>query len=160
MLPIFQNACTPISPEDAALTKFANAFSREIENQYGFKAFGVGGSIPVKIEYIDLSFYGKYSADVEQARKIVIPITLKFIQRMNEDEDLMKYLANSPASLKNIGLSIRFTESSNDPFVFVNVTGSRNLVTYSKYNEEHTVLVNLHRETFDEAERIVLQSSL
>lgn len=114
--------------------------------------------MPVKIEDIRLCFMANYPTNIDQARKIVVPITLKFIQRMNEDKNLMKYLANSPASLKNIDLVISFKETFPGSLESVMITGSRNLVAYKKFNEERTKMIDLHRETFDEAVQILRQN--
>lgn len=113
--------------------------------------------MPVKIESIDLSFQATYPANVEEARRLAVPIALKLIQRMNEGSNLMKYLANSPASLKNVVLVIGFKESFAGALDSIIIIGSKNLVSYKKYNEVGTRLVNLHRETFDEALSIVQQ---
>lgn len=67
----------------------------------------------------------------------------------------MKYLANSPASLSNVDLSINFKCNFTGCLKSVLIIGSRNKVVYSKDNDAQTMLVDLHRETFDEAERIV-----
>ena len=158
MISIFQSACTPIGQENAAFGKFTNAFSSEVEREYGFQTFGVGASMPDKIYEIKLCFMANYPADVEQARKITIPLTLKFIQRMNQDENLMKYMANSPASLKNVNLTVAFKENFPGCLQSVMIIGSRNLVVYNKHNQSGIGLDDLHEETFDEAVNILHQS--
>lgn len=159
MIPFFQSACTPIGPENEAFGSFTNAFSREIEREYGFQTFGVGASMPGKIYDIRLCFMANYPADVDQARKITVPLTLKFIQRMNEDENLMKYMANTPASLKNVNLTVAFKENFSGCLQSVMIIGSRNLVVYNKHNESGTALDDLHEETFYEAVNILRQST-
>lgn len=83
-------SCTPIGPENEAFGKFTNAFSKEIECEYGFQTFGVGASMPDKINDIRLCFMANYPADEDQARKITVPITLKFIQRMMDLSKLVR----------------------------------------------------------------------
>lgn len=89
----------------------------------------------------------------------MVTITNLFIQRMNEDENLKKYLVNNPASLTNVDLTLGFNDNAQNPLNSIMVIGSKNLVVYNKYNETRTVLLDLHEETFDESERIVRQNS-
>ena len=156
---VFQSACTVAnSPDSQALQKFQASFVKEIQCQYGFEAYSSGASIPVNIEWIGLSFYAGHSASIDEGRKLVVSITNRFIHRMNEDENVLKYLSNPPASLRNVDLTIRFDENSQSPLQSIMIIGSKNLVVYNKYDEKRR-LVDLHRETFDEAERIVEQET-
>lgn len=159
LLSLIQSSWTPVSSGTEALGRFSSSLSKEIEKNYGLLTTASGVSFPVKIKWIHLSFSSPCPISVEEGRKLMVSITNLFIQRMNEDENLKKYLANNPASLTNVDLTLGFKDNVQNPLNSIMVTGSKNLVTYNKYNDEHTMLIDLHRETFDEAEKIVRENS-
>ena len=158
---VFQSACTAAnSPGNAALRKFSNSFSKEVEKNYGLRTSAIGASFPTKIKWIHLGFDSPQTMSIEDGRKMIVSITNLFIQRMNEDEDLLKYLVNNLASLTNVDLTLGFKDNAQNPLNSIMVIGSKNLVVYNKYNKDRTILLDLHEETFDEAKRIVHQESL
>lgn len=157
---IMLSSCeAPVSPGSAALAKFSNSFSQEVEKNFGLQTVASGVSFPKKINWIHLSFSSRNSISIEEGRRLAVLIANLFIQRMNEDENLKQYLANNPASLTNVDLTLGFKDDVQNPINAIMITGSRNLVTYNIHNDEYTMLIDLHRETFDEAERIVQQES-
>lgn len=159
LLSIFHSSCSQASPGVEAVGKFSNSFSKEIEKSYGLRTIASGVSFPVKIKWVHLSFSSSSSISIEEGRKLIVSITNLFIQRMNEDENLRKYLANNPASLTNVDLTLVFKDNAANPLNSIMVIGSKNLVVYNKYNETRTILLDLHEESFDEAEKIVQQAA-
>lgn len=152
-----------MSDGEAALANFTKRFNKEISKEYGLFLFGSGAAFPVKIEEIILSYQANYCENIIGARKLAVEITHKMIDRMNQDANLLKYLANSPASLKNVSLTIGFKDPNNGEtgvLDSVMVIGMRNNVVFNTYNETKTMLNTLHKETFDEAEKIITQGSL
>lgn len=107
---------------------------------------------------MDLRFSTNRPATISEAREIIVLLALKFVQRINEDKELMKFLANSPASVENISLFLRFAHSDTSPLQSAMVIGIKKLIVYNKFDEQEN-LINMHRETFEEAEQIVRQSA-
>lgn len=139
--------------------EFSNSFAKEIEKEYDLQVVGSGVSMPVKVDSIFLHFSSNRSITVERGRSLAVSVTNLFIKRMNEDINLTQYLANNPASISNVQLALNFEDNDQNPLCAIIVLGTKNLVTYYKYNDKHTKLINMHRETFEEAERIVQQES-
>lgn len=145
------------SPGGKALEKFQASFVKEVQREYGFHPLGVGASFPVKINWVDLRFSADCYASVEEGRRLIVPLVHKFIQRMNEDRELIKYLSNSPASIANVALTVRFKDGPTSPLQSIMIIGSKNLIVYNKYDEFRKRLLDLHEESFDEAVRLVQQ---
>ena len=148
-----------MSEGEKALAKFTSKFNQEISKDYGFFLFGSGASFPKKIEHIILSYQSKSYEDIAGARKLAVEIAHKMIDRMNQDDNLLKYLSSNPASLKHVSLTIGFKGSKQKTGALdsVMVIGSRNLLTFNIYNQNMTMLVTLKDEKFEEAEKIVGQ---
>lgn len=146
-----------------AIGRFANDFVKQITKEYGLRVFATGASFPVKLESISLTFEANYSKDVSSARKLVVEIAHQMIEKMNQDSNLQKYLSNTPATVKNIELTIIFKEEDKGkypgPLNCVMIIGVRNKVIFNTLDEKKNRFVNLHRETFEEAEKIVKQES-
>ena len=164
LLLLVQSSCTSASsPGSQALAKFQGLFAKEISQEYDLRIEGVGASFPVKIKSIIFSFQSNHCSNIATARKLAVEIAHKMIAQMNEDVDLLKYLSSNPASLEHVDLIIGFKDPDNGKtpgaLDSVMVIGMRNKVVFNTYNEAKTMLVPLHKETFDEAERIVQQFS-
>ena len=163
LISLMQISWSNMTDGEAALANFTKKFNQEISKEYGLYLFGSGAAFPVKIEEIILSFQSDYCQDVVGARKLAVEITHKMIDRMNQDKNLLKYLSNNPASIKNVNLTISFKEqnsaTSSTPLQSVMVIGTRNKVVYNTENEDRSMLDTFLRETFDEAERILQQES-
>lgn len=152
---------TKMTEGEKALNKFTNSFQTEIKRDYGFSAYGSGASFPVKIEFINLSFYVDCVVTIEEARRLVIPICNKMVGALNKSDYLKPYLANNPASLKNISLTFSFKEDLNQKDLpqSVMVFGTKRLVLYNTLTHTTPMLRDLHRETFDEAVKILQDES-
>ena len=149
-----------MSEGEKALAGFTKKFNQEISKEYGLYLSASGVSFPVKIEDIILRYKANYCENVEGARRLAVAITHKMIDRMNEDKNLLKNLSSNPAGVKHVELMISFLVENPGALQAVMIIGLRNKVVYNTKNEGGVGLVALHRETFDEAERIVQQESL
>lgn len=154
-------ACTDISPQEQALNDLITKFSREIEHDYGFHLCGAGSSMPEKIEVVRLYFLVDSSGYLEGARHLAVGIALKLVDQINQDIQLRPYLETYPASVKNISLTLGFNQENeenlnqNNCLSSVMVIAYRGLVCYNIYDETGMSLIDLHKETFEEAKAIV-----
>lgn len=152
-----------MSDGEVALANFTKKFIQLVSKDYGLSLFGSGVSFPVKIEYIFLSFQSPYCGEIKEARKLAIEIAHKMINEMNQDDKLLKYLSSSPATVKNVNLTIGFKDPNNDKtpgaLDSVTVLGPRKKVFFSTYNKSGVMLETLHEETYEEAELIVQQAT-
>lgn len=155
-------SCIYESQGEKALANFTKKFNHEISKDYGLSLFGSGASFPVKIEDIILSYKANHSENIEGARKLVVEIAHKMIKRMNDDNNLLKYLSANPASVRNVELTIIFKDPVNGrcpgSLSSVSVIGLRSKVLFNTYSLSE-MLVTLHEEEFDEAEKLVSQDS-
>ena len=165
LLSIFLTSCTKLSEEEAALAQFTDKYVQSIEKEYGFDLFAQGCSMPEKIEWITVMFITDAPENVEGARRIVVPIVLQLIQDMNNDINLRPHLAEYPATLKNVKLTIIFQkqwEGRDNPNRYINsvmVIGRKGTIYYDLYNEKCTMLVDYYQEPFEVAEQILEQEA-
>lgn len=145
-----------MSDQGTALYQFCGEYGKEVERECGWDLFGVGGAVPEKIEQVKISFEAGRPGTVAEARRLAVPVALKMIERMNESRYLKPHLADDPATIKNISLTIGFTDEdpSKNRIDSVLILGVKNVVIYSIHNEAKTMLIDLHEESFDEALKI------
>lgn len=152
-----------MSDGEMALGNFTKKFNQEISKEYGFSLFGSGVSFPVKIERIILSYKANYCENIVGARKLAVDIAHKMIDSMNQDNNLLKYLSSVPASARHVNLTIIFKDPNNaktpGALNSVMLIGLRDNLVFTTYNETMNMLVELHEESFEEAEKIVKQES-
>ena len=147
----------------AATAQFTSDFVKKISQEYGLRVYGSGMSFPVKLESIILIFEADYCKDISGARQLIVAIAHQMIEKMNQDVKLQKYLSSIPATVKNVDLTIYFKEVKEGQYPgllnSVMIIGVRNKVVFSTLDETRKKIVDLHRETFDEAEWIMQQES-
>jgi len=158
---LLQVSCMKMGPDEKALNNFRSKVILEIERDYGLNCYGAGSSMPDKIEEINLVFKGEYSEYLEGARRLAVPIALRMVNEMNRDKNLIPHLADYPATIKNICLTIGFRQENeenynqNNCLDSVMVIGMKGRILYNIYNEGKTRLIDLHRESFEEAQIIL-----
>lgn len=155
-------SCNDMSDGEKALANFTKKFNQEISKEYGLRLSGSGASFPIKLEYITLSFEADRCENIIGARQFAVEIAHKMIEKIQEDVNLQKYLSNTPATVKNIDLTIGFKEIKGNvgSLDSVMVIGVRNKIVYNAHDKVTTKLVDIYEETFDEAERIVKQKNV
>lgn len=144
-----------------AFYRFSKEFSLEVQKEYGFSPYSQGVSFPVKIESIDLCFSINKSQEIEEARRLVIPIALKMLERINQCDYLQPYLSEHPFPLEKIMVGLCFDKATGKPNRLRSTTfhGSRNIIFYDTMDEKTYKQIEIHRETFDEAIKILQDES-
>ena len=94
------------------LHQFIDAFAKEMKNELNVRFQGKELQIHDKVEGIKLNFEVYRRATLEEARALQISIISRFVQAINNNQDVRPCLVEHPFSHKRVGNSISF----NGPF--------------------------------------------
>jgi len=137
-------------------------FGKEVKETYNFQLVGVGGGFVEGRKIFDLTFMGKQTPTLNEARIIFYDISNKFLERINANEKLRK-LSLEPFSIVNLCIDIIFSEEENyitcigngfpedrDPLEFVyfytyNTNLKKSKITYEEPYEELKKIVEEQR---------------
>lgn len=89
---------------DATLAQFRN----DMDNKYGLDCWRMGGNMVDKIEDIRAHFKISSSANLEEARQLVIEVARDFLEAINNDPKLIPHIKNYPLTIGQVKLFIGF----------------------------------------------------
>ena len=130
----------------------------------GFHACMTGGGMMYDVKSISVGFDVQAAPTIEETRVMFVRGVERLLRRVNEDLRIRPYLHNYPFTVANLTYTLSF------PRVAVDASGKGpvahafnvdNRISYSVYNpavKKGNPLQNAHRESYDEALRIVREA--
>lgn len=157
---IFQNSCFSMSKQpyeisdlDYTSNQVIVDFAKKMQKK-DLHACGIGGREDKgKVMDFDVTFqYGK-PLDILAARKLIVETILLFVQEINNNEAVRKYLYHYPFTSEDVIVAILpdcSKLSTEEDVDFVRVSAHLGQISY--YGKENPY-VDLHEETFAEAKQ-------
>ncbi len=127
------------------LNNVVNKFEKEIEKEFKVKCCKFGASMPKDIEKITIGFEKPKKGTIEEARVLAVGIMQRFLDKINQDEDVRPYLREHPFTRDRVLLTLSFTDED-----ICYVTFIRDELEYLKSGEKWTFITALS-ETLEEA---------
>ena len=106
LTPVFAKDATPEHIQCAY--EIIQSVKPEIEQEFQLHCNGSGGSFPLQVFYINLSFVAERRATVDEARELVVRCTQKVIHAINAHERIRPHLVHDPLSPQGVEVSISF----------------------------------------------------
>jgi len=88
-------------------------FGKEVKETYNLLLVGVGGGSFKGIKNFNLTFMGKQTPTLNEARMLFYDISTKFLERINANEKLMELALDESFSIANLNISIMFPNVEN-----------------------------------------------
>lgn len=88
------------------------AFTKEMEKEYGLQYWSIGGKISNGIEEFGAKFITVRRATQEQARKLELFVITRFLQAINTNEKLRSYLIEYPFPTHRLKIGIGFRKNN------------------------------------------------
>lgn len=154
--------CTPKCPMSKSFDSFIDQYTKKIESEYPLKTIGTGGSMPEKINYVNISFIFNGYANIEEARRLIIPMLDEMYDQLVNDGKIIPHLSNYPPSRKNLDLGIIFINDHNpssENIYCVDFCGKWDSFSYRKFLSENS-LDDVLKETYEEAKQILANESV
>lgn len=150
------SGCRHIKEADRVVSAFLKELQKRKKN---ISVFGSGGSMMYDVEEISLSFSTQGCVDIKEARKLLIYIVESLLKKVNSDLGIRRYLHNYPFTNKNLSIALCFYDKNGKHIMppYITCVGIMfGEIDYSLQNLEDPVLLDeVHRETYEEALKIV-----
>ncbi len=129
-----------------------------LKQRLGLIPFGVGGQMMNQIQRLMLDFQYKHEVTVEEGRRLLVYSVLQFLDEINSNEVIRKYLQNFPFQPKNVEVCIFLVKpdgSTDFDFGDLEVLVAKEGKIQFKYNNSTYSRYRTHEETFEEACKIL-----
>lgn len=161
MLALSIGCSSKLSQQEIIFDKLSNAFVSQMAIEEGMRAYGTGGSLtggPDRNKTSKFFFAFEYPklVDITEARSITLRIAKKFLEKINNDEEIRPYLEHYPYRHSGIELTIGFfpheknNPSTADKYVHV-VFFYNDVVVYQQYDHQTDKDVTILRESYQDA---------
>lgn len=124
---------------------------------------GYGGAMMKDVEEVFLTFLSFDALNVDKARILYVEMMEEYLKKINHHDKIRPYLHNFPFIIDNIKLDIGFedckrkiTQDGHVAFIFM---GRNHTIYYDAYDPETEEFYSLHRESYEEALKIVKEHS-
>lgn len=129
------------------------------EKKYKLTLGGTQISGPREIKLMGLMFDLKQSLDKDEARKLIVETTEKYLEKINSNVEIRPYLSNYPYTLKNVTISIFLHDDKGELFYTPKigvVSSSDGLIEYQRWTKiEDYYDIAEETELFEEAAKKV-----
>ena len=132
--------------------------AKKLKQEKGLILVGSGGRMMGDIKMMMMSFDYHKVVDMDEARKLLIYCVEEYLNAINSDEKVRPYLHNYPFTDKNIEIEIVFRNPDGSkvaPNEITIATADEGRLAYSIDDPEKHTLKRIHRETYEEALKIV-----
>ena len=152
------------SRQSQIVHQITDRFSENVKKREGFYLSSYGGLWYPTIREIGLSYDVQRKVDLQQARRLLVQYVSELLKNVNESEELRPYLDEHPYSACGIHFTISFHDKHRHEFIdgsiaMISLFGfkdpDRTTVIYYTYDPQKYEWPRCHRETYEEAERIV-----
>ena len=141
----------------AVLDRKTWEYSRILKATNNLHISGTGGGLKDKKIRLFMVNYDIYKdVELDEARTNIVKLTEFYLHKINSDPELQPLLVTIPLGCQNLRLGISYVQPSGDHSTLVARSFMKEgTVFYSKYDEKQKMLVDLHKETYEEALAIV-----
>ena len=146
------------------IDRITHKYLKEYIIPQGLDCICIGGSMMGDIQAVALGFVSYKALNVDEARKLYVNIVEEYLHRVNCNEEVHPYLHNYPFTINNLEFTIRFSHPNGKRIADGHVAlmffiENRNLLFYKGYDSNTDNFYLLHKESYEEALKIVQESS-
>lgn len=140
------------------VNQIINSFAKQMKIEFGLNCTGSGGKMPFDVENIEVDFVSFQRANIEEARKLEVIVTERFIEAINSHEKIRPFLREYPVKADRARIGILFKQQNKKPYTDGSVAyvfQVKNRIYYNADSETSPTLISLADEPYDEALKIV-----
>lgn len=134
--------------------KIVKLYLKDLKQKEKIWCTGLGGGSRGEINLISIDLESNRIVKIDEARMLIISAVKELFKRFNENKTIRPYLHNYPFGIENIDFHIGFNKNVGDPEQVSYVSLGSGEIYYYCFRES-TDLFNMHKETFNEALKIV-----
>lgn len=146
-------------------------FAKQMEKEWNLSCEGMGGSMQEKVEEISLDFAAHLPATIDESRALIVLVTEKLAQKINDHEEIRPYLQEYPFPPGRLEVTITFYDRLKNPRADGSVmrvfhvgssatTSHKDHLVYYAQNAFSGRSVKIFEESYSEALKLVKASGL
>jgi len=141
-------------------------FAKEVKKSDNLTLVGSGGGFLRGISKFSFTFFSPMPADIDSARRLYIDVSTRFLNRINDCEEIRCYLYDYPVTIHNLDLLIIFQPivKKNTPNYVDSITMGENAsdckthhLYYGQYDEVKDKSTIFFEESYLKAIEIIQQ---
>ncbi len=154
-----------MAPHERALYRIVNKQDSKFRKK-GFIPIGRGGRFYPIVDTIYMAYITtKYRfKTIDEVRSFFVPLFEEYLQPLNDEASIRPYLQNYPLDARHLELAIRFAEADDShvqlPWISNVSTTKYGDIVYMVQEPNKQGRTVIHRETFEEAKRILAQQNM
>lgn len=157
---------TPYQEYIGYVNEIKEAFGREMFKEFHLVPQGDFGQMHEKVEVMGMKFLAHRRATIEEARALQLFVMDRFVKAINAHEKIQPFLEERPFTYKRIQVGISFSglnglysdgtvERISSVHDLAGAEENRNCLFYDAYDPFNCDSVEIHRESYDEALKLV-----
>jgi len=125
----------------------------ELKNEKQLFISGFGGGAVDGLNKLSIFFYCYKNLSLQEKRELIVFVTEKFLQNVNENKEIRSYMKGFPFTSSNIEISIEFKKHFFRPSVkeISLVAIHQNKIAYYNHDNDEKFLNEVFSETFEKA---------
>lgn len=151
------SSCSTHTPYSMRVDKVFGEFNNELKKEGKLRLFGFGSSNEWGIEHWQFDYRYKGSYNINEVRRMYIPLVEQAIAKVNDDKKMQPLLKGRPFDWRNIQIAILFADPNDhlvQPPSIVFVSRSRDMIFYCVDTGGNTAFKIIYEEPYEEALRI------
>jgi hypothetical protein len=145
--------------QDKYVTEVQREFKKIAKKEFGLTASGSGAGMPFDVERIGVDFDVFKRATLDEARELLVPLTERFVQVINEHKKLRPYLREYPFTPIRAEIHLIFYDRAGDTYKDGSITSilvdRDKQICYYSANLDNPKKKNKLKEPYAEAVKIV-----
>ena len=120
MMSMMISSCCKIEDHEVLADKKIFNFAKEVRKTDGLELWMYGGGLYERINSLNIGFISTEYVDIDESRMIYIDLLERFLDSVNSDMTIRKYLATYPFTKDEVNLVLQFEPPLNKqgaPFV-------------------------------------------
>lgn len=156
------NVCYYLDEKENLCNKIIRKTATELKNELKLVPYGSGGQAMDQVKMLALCFIYREPVEIDQARTLLIASVDKFTAKINENEDIRRYLNNYPFETKNVEILIYIQDPSRnnfEPEKLCVVSIISDILEYQIHDPSTKKLTTIYKETYEDAVRNLKKQS-
>ena len=146
------------SKDELIVKKITDSVAQKLLIKYNLHLIGTGAQMMNDIEMLAMDFYYYNEVDLQTARNLLVLAIQNYLDEINQNIEIRKYLKNYPFTAKNIEIGIHIfkpdgTKVPKDKIYYLSAING--ILYYYLDDPTHFSRILFHQETFDDALKII-----
>lgn len=150
------------SKDEQIVKKITSSVAQKLLTKHNLHLIGTGAQMMNDIEMLAMDFYYYNEVDLQTARNLLVISTQNYLDEINQNTEIRRYLKNYPFTAKNIEIGIYIlkpdgSKVSKEKLYYISAING--ILHYYIDDPKNYSRITLHQETYDQALKAINPST-